>query len=102
MFSQIKDRNYTEHNIYSVARVLARGGTWGCWRGVKNLAWGFAMAPHRLRALVEIIKLFDKPMAFGTIAYWKNASINGLCWGSRARHFNSGLRVPLHLYFVHS
>ena len=29
-----------------------RGGTLGCFGESKTLAWGFAMAPHRLRALV--------------------------------------------------
>ena len=29
--------------------------------GVKNLAWGFAMAPHRLRVLV-LFKLEKKPL----------------------------------------
>ena len=33
-----------------------RGGTWGCWGGgSKTLAWGFAMAPHRLRVVIIII-----------------------------------------------
>ena len=49
MFSQIKDRKHIEH---SVARVMPRGGTWGCFGESKTLAWGFAMVPHRLRALV--------------------------------------------------
>ena len=52
MISQIKDRKHTEQNFHSVARVMPRGGTCGCWGESKTLAWGFAMAPHRLRALV--------------------------------------------------
>ena len=48
VFSQIKDRKHIEQNFHSVAKVMPRGGT----GGVKTLAWGFAMAPHRLRALV--------------------------------------------------
>ena len=39
-------------NFHSVARVMPRGGTCGCLGESKTLAWGFAMAPHRLRALV--------------------------------------------------
>ena len=56
MFSQIKDRNYIEQLFHSVARVMALGGTWGARGGgeSKTLTWGFAMAPHRLRALVFI------------------------------------------------
>ena len=52
MFSQIKDRKHFEQNFHSVAKVLPWGGTVGAG-GVKTLAWGFAMVPHRLRALVE-------------------------------------------------
>ena len=52
VFSQIKDRKHIELNFHSVARVMPRGGTCGYWGESKTLAWGFAMAPHRLRALV--------------------------------------------------
>ena len=52
VFSQIKDRKHIEQNFSSVARVMPRGGTCGCWGESKSLAWGFAMAPIRLRALV--------------------------------------------------
>ena len=31
--------------------------------GSKTLAWGFAMAPHRLRALVDILKSFINALA---------------------------------------
>ena len=44
MFSQIKDRKPIEQNFHSVARVMPEGGT-SVLGGVKNLAWGFAMAP---------------------------------------------------------
>ena len=54
VFSQIKDRKHIEQNFCSVAKVMARGGISGSG-GVKNVAWGFAMAPHRLRALVFFI-----------------------------------------------
>ena len=33
VFSQIIDRNYIEQNFHSVARVMHRGGTWGCCGG---------------------------------------------------------------------
>ena len=54
VFSQIKASKHFEHNFHSVARVMPRGGTCGCWEESKTLVWGFAMAPHRLRALVLI------------------------------------------------
>ena len=31
VFSQIKDREHIEQNFYSVAKVMPRGGTAGCW-----------------------------------------------------------------------
>ena len=31
VFSQIKDRKHIEQNFYSVAKVMPRGGTAGCW-----------------------------------------------------------------------
>ena len=55
VFLQIKDRKHIEQNFHSVAKVMPRGGTAGCWGESKTLAWGFAMAPHRLRALVYLI-----------------------------------------------
>ena len=55
MFSQIKDRKHIEQDFHSVAKVMPRGGTVGCFWESKTLAWGFAMAPHRLRALVVFI-----------------------------------------------
>ena len=33
VFSQIKDRKQIEENFHAVARVMPRGGTWGCWGG---------------------------------------------------------------------
>ena len=61
VFSQIKDRKHIEQNFYSVARVMPRGGTCGCWGESKTLAWDFAMEPHRLRALVmDFAKAIDK------------------------------------------
>ena len=40
---------------HSVARVMPRGGTCGGLGESKTLGWGFAMAPHRLRALVSFL-----------------------------------------------
>ena len=57
VFSQIKERKHIEQNFHSVAKVMPRSGTTGCWGESKTLVWGFAMAPHRLHALVEFIKL---------------------------------------------
>ena len=58
VFSQIIDRKHIEQNFHSVAKVIPRDGTRWCWGGggggeSKTLVWGFAMAPHRLRALVS-------------------------------------------------
>ena len=39
VFSQIKDRHHIEQNFYSVAKVMPRGGTAGCW-GVNNFSLG--------------------------------------------------------------
>ena len=52
VFSQIKDRKHIEQNFYSVAKFKARW--WDCrvLGESKTFAWGFAMAPHRLRTLV--------------------------------------------------
>ena len=33
----IKDRKHIEQNFYSVAKVMPRGGTAGCWGGQKLL-----------------------------------------------------------------
>ena len=55
MFSQIKDMKHIEQNFHSVACHAPGwdlGNTGG--GGVNNYAWGFAMAPHRLRVLVDI------------------------------------------------
>ena len=52
MFSQIKDRKHIEQNFHSVARVMPGEGGFRMLGGVKNLSWGFVMAPHRLRTLV--------------------------------------------------
>ena len=51
MFSQIKDRKHIEQNFHSVAKVMPRDGL-GVLGESKTLAWGFAMAQHRLCALV--------------------------------------------------
>ena len=39
VFSQVKDRKHIEQNLHSVAKVMPRGGTAGCW-GVKNFSVG--------------------------------------------------------------
>ena len=48
-------RKYIEQNFDSVAGVMPQGWHWGVPRGSKTLAWGFAMAPHRLRILVLFV-----------------------------------------------
>ena len=52
-FLQIKDRTHIEQNFHSVAGVMPQGWDLGVLGGSKTLAWGFAMAPHRLRILVH-------------------------------------------------
>ena len=52
VFSQIKDRKHIEQNIHSVAKVMPLSRTPWVLGESKTSAWGFAMAPHRLRALV--------------------------------------------------
>ena len=47
-----KDRKHIEQNFHSVAGVMPQGWDLGVLGGSKTLAWGFAMAPHRLRILV--------------------------------------------------
>ena len=54
MFSQIKDRKHIEQNFHSVAKVMPPGWDCGVLGESRTLAWGFAMAPHRLRALVLV------------------------------------------------
>ena len=51
MFSQIKDRKNIVHNFHSVAGAMPQARDLGVL-GSKILAWGFVMAPHRLRVLV--------------------------------------------------
>ena len=61
VFSQIKDIKHIEQNFHSVARVLPRVGFVGAGGGEsKTLAWGFAMGPHRLRALVLTAVMLSK------------------------------------------
>ena len=52
VFSQIKDRKHIEQNFHSVAGVMPQGWDFGVLRRSKTLAWGFAMAPHRLHIQV--------------------------------------------------
>ena len=52
VFSQIKDGNNFDQNFHSVVRVMPQGWDLGVLEGSKTSAWVFAMAPHRLRALV--------------------------------------------------
>ena len=69
VFSQIKDRKHIEQNFHSVARVMPRGGTYRCWGESKTLAWGFAMAPHRLRALVMNLFSIESAYLFPEVTF---------------------------------
>ena len=57
VFSQIKDRKHIEQNFFLFPWSCPRMGLGGAGGGVKTLAWGFAMAPHRLCTVVLV--LFD-------------------------------------------
>ena len=52
VFSQVQDKKRIEQNFHSVTWAMPRDGTWGAVGVKKNFAWGFAMAPHRLRILI--------------------------------------------------
>ena len=60
VFSQIKDRKHIEQNFYSVARVMPRGGTCGCWGGgVKNFSVGICDgAPSTARSSIHFFFAF--------------------------------------------
>ena len=59
MFSQIKDRKHIEYNFHSVVGVMPQGWNFGVLGGgEKTLAWGFGIAPHRLRVLVRSYEEF--------------------------------------------
>ena len=45
-------KKHIEQNVHSVAGVMPKGLELGVLDGLNTLAWGFAMAPHRLRILV--------------------------------------------------
>ena len=47
-----KVKKHIEQNFHSVAWVMSQGMGLGGACGSKTLAWGFGMAPHRLRILV--------------------------------------------------
>ena len=82
-FLQIKDRKHIKQNFYSVAGVMPQGWDLGVLGGSKKLAWGFAMAPHRLRILV--LNLWFKRFSFSLyfsfrvlfyapLTYWPRSS----------------------------
>ena len=52
VFSQIKDIKHIKWNFHSVAWVMPLGWDFEVLGGSNILAWGFAMAPHRLCILV--------------------------------------------------
>ena len=59
VYSQIKKiENILNRIFILLPGSCPRGGTCGCWGESKTLSWGFAMAPHRLRALVAFCKQF--------------------------------------------
>ena len=56
-FLQIKDIKHIEQNFHCVAWVMPQGWDLGVLGGSKTLGWGFAMASHRLRILVQNLDL---------------------------------------------
>ena len=52
-FLQIKDRKHIERNFHPVAGIMPQVWDLGVLVRSKTLAWGFEMAPHRLRILVS-------------------------------------------------
>ena len=64
VFSQIKDRKHIEQNFHSVDDHVPGVGLGGAG-GSKTLAWGFAMAPHRLHILVDLLTLPQGPRGRG-------------------------------------
>ena len=57
MFSQIKDRKHIEQNFHSVAKVMPRVGTEGCW-GSQNFCVGICNgAPSTARSSYNCGKL---------------------------------------------
>ena len=54
VFSKIKDRKHIEQNTHSVARVMPRGGTCGCW-GSQNFSVGICDgAPSTARSSLQL------------------------------------------------
>ena len=54
-----KNRKHIEQNFHSVAGAMPQGWDLRVLGGSKTLAWGFAMASHRLRILVAIVVFVD-------------------------------------------
>ena len=50
-----KKRKHIEQNFHSIGGVMPQGWDVGVLGESKGLAWGFAMAPHRLRILVLLL-----------------------------------------------
>ena len=53
----LTNQNYISNIFNSVAWVIRQWWDWGMHGGSTVLAWGFAMAPHRLCVLVDFMKL---------------------------------------------
>ena len=62
VFSHNKDRKHIEQNFHSVARVMPRGGTCGCW-GVKNFSVGISDgAPSTARSSFLLLLMLYIPV----------------------------------------
>ena len=51
----LTNRKYIEQNFHSVAGVMPQGCYFGVLGESNTLAWGFAMAPHLLRAQIIFV-----------------------------------------------
>ena len=47
VFSQIKDRKHIEQNFHSVAKVMPRGGTVGCWSICLSVCLSVMLSPPK-------------------------------------------------------
>ena len=51
----LTNRKHIEQNFHSVAGVMPQGWDFGVLGESNTLAWGFAMAPHLLRAQIIFV-----------------------------------------------
>ena len=97
----MKDRKHIEQNFHSVAGVMPQGWDLGVLGGSKTLAWGFAMAQHRLRIIVvgvSFTKLSEIAMFCTKVAGYSAPISRPNCW-PLARVENTVVKKELNLTF---